>query len=844
MIPLPIDSILPSLTEVLRAHRAAVLVAPPGAGKTTRVPVALLRAGLLAADHPNLVMLQPRRVAARASAERIAQENAWTLGREVGYHIRFDRKLTDQTRLRILTEGILTRQLLAHPFLEGVGAVVLDEFHERHLDTDLAVAFLKEIRQTVRPDLLILVMSATIEAQPVARFLGNCPIVQAQGRTFPLEMRYANNTAGPRELPDRIAAALQEASAKFPADFSADPDHVLVFLPGMEEIRRTMRRLEPLAQQLNADVLPLHGSLPSQQQHAALAPSARRKIILATNIAETSLTIDGVRTVIDGGYARLARYDARRGLDRLDLERISQASADQRAGRAGRTAPGRVWRLWTQKQHHALPLFTEPEILRVDLARTILALYAWGSADPRTFEWYETPPQQAIASAGQLLEMLGAVQGANVDGAKPRLTPLGRQMLRLPLHPRIARLLIASAQRQRLEDGCAMAALLSEKDILSRTRMASHEPANMGASDLLHRLALLQQPHSPQVDHRAARQVSKTQHELMRIGRRLSTVPLNQAATPCPPPERDVALRQALLLAYPDRVCRRRASDPNTAAIVGGGAVRLARESIVRRGEFFLALDARHDPASPTRQVLVHLASALEPQWLEEFFPEQIRREQTAVYDEKRDRVIGLNRLLYRDLSLREETGTAVEDARALEILMSVAAPMAQEIFRGDPAADQLLNRLAFLRKHGLQLELSLTDALRNLAVGKRSLEQLRRADLAQMLLAAIPYQSRQMLDRQAPPSITLPTGRQWRLTYSPDASPPVLAVKLQELFGVHQTPRVAGGRVAVVLHLLAPNGRPVQITNDLASFWTNTYPQVRKDLRGRYPKHKWPEKP
>jgi ATP-dependent helicase HrpB len=865
--------------ERLRADRSSVLVAPPGAGKSTRVPPAILRAGLLSPEHPNLVVLQPRRVAARATAQRIADENGWMLGREVGYHIRFDRQLTDRTPLRILTEGIFTRQLIADPFLEGIGAVVLDEFHERHLDTDLAISFLKEIRQTVRPDLLILVMSATIEAEPVARFLDDCPIVRAEGRTFPVAVEYVEPTPGYRELSDGIARVVKnlvsgsgirdsgfdETSDPNPGTRIPEPGHLLIFLPGMDEIRRTMQRLEPLAQAWDADLLPLHGALPPDQQYRALAPSSRRKIILATNIAETSLTIDGVRTVIDGGYARVARYDARRGLNRLDLERISQASADQRAGRAGRTAPGQAIRLWSQKQQHALPAYTEPDIRRVDLAGTVLALHAWGSADPRRFGWYEAPLQGAIEAAENLLEMLGAVGGRHEgeEDARPAMSALGRQILRLPLHPRLGRLLIAAAQWGMLEEGCAMAALLSEKDILPRRRGGETvgRAATGDESDLLYRLELLNRSerHSPaELDRPAVRQVLQTKRQLMRIGRRLS------AGGPANPTPVEPKRLQALLLAYPDRVARRRQADPQSATLVGGGAVRLAHESIVRRSEFFLALDARHDPASPTRQALVHLASAIEMDWLEQFFPRQVRREQVVIYDPQRDRVLGLSRLYYRDLLLKEETGVAVDPIQAGEALMSFAGPIAEEIFRADPAADQVLNRILFLQKQGAGFGFRvwgfgvesepvtrnpepappLADLLSTLAPGKRSLAQLKQSDLAGLLRGAMPYARQRQLDHEAPTSITLPTGREWRLTYPRDGSAPVLAVKLQQLLGLNQTPRLINGRVPIRLHLLAPNGRPVQITDDLASFWKNTYPQVRKDLRARYPKHAWPEKP
>jgi ATP-dependent helicase HrpB len=700
--------------------------------------------------------------------------------------------------------------------------------------------------------LVILVMSATIEAEPVARFLDDCPIVRVEGRTFPVEVEYEGAAVGIRELPQRIAELLAGGPGPLAASDSSgtvrptvngprstEPGHILIFLPGVAEIQRTLQRLEPLTERWGADLLPLHGSLPAEQQQMALAPSARRKIILATNIAETSLTIDGVRTVIDGGYARVARYDARRGLNRLDLERISQASADQRAGRAGRTGPGRAIRLWSEKQHHALAAFTEPDIRRVDLAGTVLALRQWGSANLEQFGWYEKPGAQAIGAAEELLEMLGAWQrGRNT------ITRLGQQMLRLPLHPRLGRLLIAAAHWGFIEAGCGMAALLSEKDILQRR---SDGEAASGESDLLQRQELLKQPHHPQLDRRAVRQVVHTQRELMRIARRLPAgeVGDSAAASPTPTTESDRHL-QAILLAYPDRVARRRSADPNSATLVGGGAVRLAHESIVRRGEFFLALDARHDPASPTRQALVHLASHIEMEWLEAYFPQQMRQEQVVIYDPQRDRVLGVHRLYYRDLLLKEETGAAVDPAAAGGALMEVVASQAEAIFRSDPQADQWLNRMEFLRRNGaLDFEPPpLADLLSTLASGKRSLAELKKAPLAEVLRGTMPYAVQCQFERDAPTTLVLPNGRHWRLTYPADGGPPVLAVKLQHLLGLHETPRLARGRVPIRLHLLAPNGRPVQITDDLASFWKNTYPQVRKDLRARYPRHDWPLNP
>lgn len=843
MIPLPIDSHLPRLVELARASRGLVLVAEPGAGKTTRLPPALLRGGVCGADHPNIVMLQPRRVAARAAAQRIAEENGWELGREVGYHVRFDRKLGPDTRLRVLTEGILTRQLLDDPFLEGTGVVILDEFHERSLHTDIATALLREVRQTVREDLVLIVMSATLEAEPVASFLGDCPIVKVEGRTFPVEVRYRGLSAGAAKapLPQRVAGAIEEVVAEQP-----DGGDVLAFLPGAEEIRRTGRQLESAAARHSLDVLPLHGSLPPEEQTRALRPSERRKIILATNIAETSLTIEGVDTVIDGGMARVAGYDPRRGLDRLELKRISKASARQRAGRAGRTRPGLCVRLWSQSEEQAMPDFELPEVRRVDLCGTVIALHGWGKSDVRGFGWYEPPSEETLLAAERLLEMLGALEGAAI-------TTVGRQIMSLPVHPRIGRLLLAAAEEGMLDEGAALAALLSEKDIVQAEWHADPRqrgPATQGPSDLLIRLDLLnraRQSHfaahlrSDGIDPIAARQAARTRDELLRVGRRLV------GASRRPADER--MLLKLALYAYPDRVVRRREKDPSAGVMVGGGGVRLAPESVVRRSEFFLALDARDDPRGGAREALVRIASEIDPAWLEEIFPRQVRRERVVEYDEQRGRAVARGAVYYRDLLLREDRDAPVDPRQAAAALGDAVRGRAMEIFDADDRARELLARIELLRRHMPEhpwprsTPEELGDLLASAAHGKRGIDELRRSDLAGLLKGQLVYPLDRLLDQHAPETIQVPSGSHIRLAYG-KGERPVLAARLQELFGWTDTPRLAGGRVPVVLHLLAPNYRPVQITDDLRSFWSTTYFQVRKDLRVRYPKHAWPEDP
>lgn len=839
MTPLPIDSHLPEIIRRLTESKSLVIVAEPGAGKTTRVPPAILRSGILPPGHPNLVILQPRRVAARAAAQRIAEENGWQIGREVGYHIRFEKKIGPETRLRVLTEGVLTRRLLDDPFLDGVGAVILDEFHERSLNVDLAIAMLREVQQSVRHDLLIVVMSATLEAGPAAKFLGNCPVVTVPGRTFGVEIEYHPSASAP--VVARVAAAVEEIVGRNESD-----GDVLVFLPGADEIRRVLTRLEPLAERLDLSLLPLHGSLPPDQQMLALRPSTRRKIILATNIAETSLTIDGVRWVIDSGLARIPAFDPRRGLDRLELKRISKASATQRAGRAGRTAPGRCLRLWSAKEHAALDDFELPEIKRVDLCGAVLDLHAWGKLAATAFGWFEPPSTEALQSAERLLEMLGALLGG-------KITPLGKKLNALPLHPRIGRLLCAAAEAGCPSEGATLAALLSEKDIRRPDdSLPRHlrQPMMRGDSDLLLRMDDLSDAERHHfaahlrdrgIDTTAARQIVQIRNELQRLARQLDPARIES-------PTRETLLK-LMLLAYPDRVCRRRESDRSAATMTGGSGVRLDPESVVGQDEFFLALDARDDPRSQNREAMVRIASAIRVEWLMEMFPHFITRQRTTLFDEDRQRVVGRGIVRYRDLILSEESDAAVDAEAAGKTLAAALRPRAMGIFSEDERAVNLLARVNLLRRlmpeHPWPTfeDAELADVLEGLCDGKSSVAEIKRMPLADALAAKLQYPLDQLLRQHAPETLDVPSGSRIQLQYRPD-QPPILAVRLQEIFGWRETPRIAAGRMPVLLHLLGPNFRPVQITGDLRSFWATTYFQVRKDLRVKYPKHSWPDDP
>ncbi|HEY1684860.1 MAG TPA: ATP-dependent helicase HrpB [Tepidisphaeraceae bacterium] len=870
MISLPIDAELPRILDAIRQSRSAVIVAEPGAGKTTRVPPAILKAGILSADAPNLIMLQPRRVAARLAAARIAEEQTWTLGQQVGYQIRFERRITKDTRLRILTEGILTRQLLSDPYLPTIGCVILDEFHERNLHSDLSIAMLRELSQTVRPDLILIVMSATLNAEPVSKFLGGAPILQSPGRTFPLDIQYRDTP--PNNIEESVADTVRDC-------LDQSGNDILVFLPGAAEIARTQSLLQSCGLAATGsgehgrtvsrdpiDIFPLHGSLSTADQDRALAPGKNRKVILATNIAETSLTIPGIDTVIDSGLQRLPTYDPSRGMDRLELRRISKASATQRAGRAARTAPGRAIRLWSAKQHAALDDFQTPEIHRVDLSTAVLSIYAWGATTARQFDWFEPPSDRHLASAENLLELLGALTLRQLSRAvlsptdplknapapqKFQITEQGHQMLSLPVPPRLARLLLAAHAHGLAEPAAMIAAILSEKDISPRRGPTD----SLADSDLLTRSDLQTSPHILKTRDQLLRilpsSTSTSREPMSRGNLELRTQNLELKSHPRPAPEHkgieDTALLKLLLLAFPDRVVRRRQSDPATGLMVGNIGIRLAHESAVRRGEYFLAIDVQSDDRSRKSEALVRIASRIERDWLDELFPQFIQSQRTLTFDESRQKVIQKNQTFYRDLLLSESEDMPTDLQSAGELLAQSLRPRATKFFESDPAAAQWLARLQLLRRAMPEhpwpdLDASaLADLLSTAAANHRSVDQLPPA--LDLLGSTLIYPLDRLFDASAPVAITVPTGNRIQIDYT-NPTGPVLAVRLQELFGLPQTPTICSGRVPLVLHLLGPNYRPVQITNDLTSFWKTTYFQVRKDLKARYPKHSWPENP
>ena len=832
---LPIDEVLPRVTSALCDGAAVVLRAPTGAGKTTRVPPALLRAGV--AGEGRIVMLEPRRLAARAAARRMAEEQGWRLGGEIGYHIRFDRKAGPETRILVVTEGILVQMLQRDPFLEGVGAVVFDEFHERNLHSDLSLAMTRRVQREVRSDLKLAVMSATLEPAPIAAYLGGAAIVESAGKLHPVEVRYLERP-DPRSLPGRVAAGIRQILAETVAD-------VLAFLPGVAEIRRTAELLEDLGAGRGLRVLTLYGDLPAEQQDAVLRPGGRRKVVLATNVAETSITIDGVGAVVDSGLAKVMRFDPAVGLDRLELGRISRASADQRAGRAGRQGPGLCLRLWTRHDDRSLADHETPEIRRVDLAAPALQLLAWGErlAD---FEWFEAPEPAALERAVALLEDLGAVRGI---GEHPTVTRLGRVMARLPVHPRLARLLIAGHEAGVLRRAAILAALVSERDVVLRTPGERPAAAANAPSDLLDRLEAVESVERTGYGETVLGPVHRGRaRQVLRVAGQLARLAGGQLGKPPRAPKDDDLLLRALLAAYPDRVARRRSTGPRETrgVMVGGRGVRLAESSAVRDAELFLCVELDRGRSGERSEALVRQASAIEAEWLP---AESLRTADEAAFDPERERVVGYRRTTYRDLVIAEaECDPGPEEAARL-----LAAAAGETLERALPLGERdvaaFLERVRSLRQWMPELALPAFDGdelralLPGLAAGKRSFAELRRAPLLPILKGSLDHRQLKALERHAPSHLAVPSGSRVRLRYEA-GKPPVLAVRIQELFGLRDTPAVAGGRVPVVLHLLAPNHRPQQVTRDLQSFWRRTYPEVRKELRARYPRHAWPEDP
>jgi ATP-dependent helicase HrpB len=789
---LPIDPLIPEIVAHLRAAENLVLEAPPGAGKTTRVPPALL-----ALSDGEVLVLEPRRLAARLAARFVAAERGEAVGGTVGYQVRFEEVAGPRTRLRFFTEGVLTRRLLSDPTLTRVAAVVLDEFHERHLEGDLALALLRRLQRTERPDLRLVAMSATLDAAPIAQFLGGARVMRSEGRQYPLEIEYTPHSAAPLE--EQVAAALERLAARGLAG------HVLVFLPGAAEIRRAQTACAPFARRNGWLLLPLHGDQSSEEQDRAVGPSEQRKVILSTNVAESSITIEGIGAVIDSGLARVASHSPWSGLPTLQVARISQASAKQRAGRAGRTGPGRVVRLYPVEDFARRPAHDTPEIARADLAPAALLLHAMGVDGLGALDWLDAPPAAAVEQAGELLRQLGAFGS------------LGQEMARYPLHPRLARLIVEARRRGVAEQGSTIAALLSAGERL---------PAKCDHTTRSDLLVLMESQWTPATE-RMVRQVH-----------RIVNPPRQQH-------QNDDALLISVLAAFPDRVARRR--EAAELQLAAGGPALLAPSSTVTANQFLVAVEAEDRPDQ--KMPLVRIASGIEPEWLLDLFPERIRETAQLEWNRAAERVEAVSALMFHSIAI--ESHRLAPDPQAAHPLLMEKAMEAGPARFADPAEiDAFLARVNFASQHGPVPPLgpdSVERALGSLASGLKSFAELecaaRDGGLLRALDRQLPPPARRLLDEIAPEHIRLARGRHARVHYEA-GQPPSVASRLQDFFGMSRTPAVARGAVPLVLRLLAPNQRPVQTTSDLAGFWQRLYPQVRKELARRYPKHAWPEDP
>jgi len=838
---LPIDDLKDGLTTACGRVRRLVLRAPTGSGKSTRIPQMLLDLGLVEGQ---IIVLQPRRIAARLLAARIAQERNVRLGGEVGYQIRFERVESAQTRIKFVTEALLLRQMASDPELKGVGAVIFDEFHERNLHSDVALALARRLQETRRPDLLIMAMSATLDTEGVAKWLGSAETLAADGRAYPVEIEYTHlprNSARPiwDAAAEQVRRLLQE---------EAEGD-ILVFMPGSYEIMRTIGAVRNLPESGGVEILPLYGELPPEEQDRAVKPGPNRKVIVATNVAETSLTIPGVRAVVDAGLARIARFDAHRGIDTLLVEPISQASAEQRAGRAGRTGPGRCIRLWSQTDQEARPLREVPEIRRVDLSETILLLLSSGWGDAATFPWYEKPEDKALQRALAVLADLGAVD------THGKLTPIGRRMAVFPAHPRYARMLLAAGDFDCVFEVCRIAGLAQGRDILfrkvdDRTENARDSVEQEDGSDFFPRLALLQRAIDMKFDAdacdrfgvhgQAARQADQAARQFLRLAEGQGLPVSDQVADPA-------SVRRCILLGFSDRLAVRLDAGTLRCALVHGRSGELRRESAIRNAKLLVAAEVDEIQARGGVTTYLSLATAVEESWLQELFPDDFTSVNQVRYDATQRRVVTRTERRFRDLVLEsKERDDAPSDA-ASRILAAEVAAGRLELEKWDPSVDAWIRRVNFLSKHCPELGIPAFDedarrmVIEEVCAGAVAYRDIRDRPVFGVVRGWLTHEQAMALDSYCPERIILPRKKHpAKIEYTEDATAEIEAT-VQELYDFPGSKlRVCLGKIPMIICIQSPARRTQQRTSDLDAFWKGSYEGVKKELKGRYPRHEW----
>ena len=835
---LPIYDLDEEIISSLRHEGRLIVQAPTGSGKSTQVPQILLDGGALPAGR--CVILQPRRLAARMLAKRVAEERGVQLGAEVGYQIRLDNVSSPATRILFVTEGVLLRQILANPRLEGTSVLIFDEFHERHLYSDVTLSCALDLQASHRPDLGIIVMSATLDGARLESYLAPCQTLSSEGRMFPVEIEYLRHEPRDDEAPwERAAEAVAE-------NFERTEGDVLIFMPGAYEIQRTIRELSHRAPS-GCLVLPLHGELPASEQDKAVSRAGRRKIIVSTNVAETSLTIDGITMVVDAGLARVARYDPHRGINTLLIEKISRVSAEQRAGRAGRTAPGLCLRLWTERDHASRAATDLPEIRRLDLSETVLSLKAAGVRELTRFRWFDRPDEKSLARSEQLLADLGAIDHSG------EITATGRRMQRFPVHPRYARMFLAAKEFGCVRAAALIAALTQSRNLLLRAERRVEEERSevfgQGISDflVLIRAFSYAERHNFRVDAlrplaihaETARQVKKLFEQFLQIAGAEGLATDSGAA-------KDEAIARCVLAGFADQVARRRSGGTLLCDVVHGRRGQLARSSVAQNSRLIVAAEINEiEGRGGDAKVVLSLATQIEESWLREMFPDDFRERSAHFFDQTQRRVVIRREKIFRDLVIESQDRDADPSPEASAYLAQAVLNGELTLRHWDESVEQWIARASFLANALPEQNIprigprEREDLVRLACRDATSYREIKDRPILNLVRALLTPAQQQLLEKHAPERLELPGGSRAKITYPPD-SPPFLSARIQDLYGVSGDLKIACGRVALVIHVLAPNHRPVQVTNSLKTFWAESYPKLKQTLQRQYPKHEW----